>query len=569
MKKYILALFSLGFFSSILNAQKLAFPTAEGYGKYTVGGRGGTVYEVTNLNDSGVGSLRAAVEASGPRTVVFRVSGTINLTKNLQINNPNITIAGQTAPGDGICLKKYPLIIAANQVIIRYLRVRLGGESGDDSDAVSGRFVSNVILDHISASWSVDETMSVYHCENITIQWCLIAESMYNSNHVKGAHGFGGIWGSNNSSYHHNLLAHNSSRNPRMASGTLNFDFRNNVIYNWGYNSTYGGEQQQVGDVNHAYSNINLVANYYKPGPATKPGTNAYRIANPSYRDVKTDYGKWYIAKNVVVGNAAVTADNWNGGVQPQGGNADLPLIKLAAPWEAMPINEQTAEEAYNAVLEHVGCSFPVRDAVDLHIINDTKTGTASHEGATYKQTQTLADPKKICGIIDTPSDSGGWPVLNSLPAPTDTDHDGIPDNWEKAHGLNPNDPNDGKLYSYDINYTNLELYLNSLISKEVLLAINDEVDSEKQLSIFPNPVNNVTTISFTVLNPANTSLSVIDNLGNSVSNLSSGQRAAGTYTETFDASRLPNGIYFARLTITPENNTNSYFLVKKMILNR
>lgn len=209
MKKYILALFSLVFFSSILNAQKLAFPTAEGYGKYTVGGRGGTVYEVTNLNDSGVGSLRAAVEASGPRTVVFRVSGTINLTKNLQINNPNITIAGQTAPGDGICLKKYPLIIAANQVIIRYLRVRLGGESGDDSDAVSGRFVSNVILDHISASWSVDETMSVYHCENITIQWCLIAESMYNSNHVKGAHGFAGIWGSNNSSYHHNLLAHN------------------------------------------------------------------------------------------------------------------------------------------------------------------------------------------------------------------------------------------------------------------------------------------------------------------------------------------------------------------------
>lgn len=234
-----------------------------------------------------------------------------------------------------------------------------------------------------------------------------------------------------------------------------------------------------------------------------------------------------------------------------------------------MPINEQTAEEAYNAVLEHVGCSFPVRDAVDLHIINDTKTGTASHEGATYKQTQTLGDPKKICGIIDTPADSGGWPVLNSLPAPTDTDHDGMPDNWEKAHSLNPNDVNDGKLYSYDINYTNLELYLNSLTSKEVLLAINDEVNSENQFSIFPNPVNNVTTISFKLLSPANTSLSVIDNLGNSVSNLSSGPRAAGTYTETFDASRLPNGIYFARLTITPENNTNSYFLVKKMILNR
>ena len=185
---------------------QLAFPSAEGYGKYTVGGRGGKVYEVTNLNDSGEGSLRAAVEASGPRTVVFRVSGTIDLRSDLRIKHPNITIAGQTAPGDGICIKRYPLMISADEVIIRYIRVRFGDESGQDSDAISSRYVKNLILDHVSASWSVDETMSIYHCENVTVQWCMITESMFNSNHSKSSHGFGGIWGSNHSSYHHNQL---------------------------------------------------------------------------------------------------------------------------------------------------------------------------------------------------------------------------------------------------------------------------------------------------------------------------------------------------------------------------
>ena len=182
------------------NNKPLAFPTAEGYGKYTVGGRGGKVYEVTNLNDSGEGSLRAAVEAEGPRTVVFRVSGTIDLKRALSIKNPYITISGQTAPGDGICIKRYPLNIGADEVIIRYIRVRLGNETGNDTDAISCRYRKNIILDHVSASWSIDETMSVYHCENVTIQWCMITESLFNSNHVKGSHGFGGIWGSNNSS---------------------------------------------------------------------------------------------------------------------------------------------------------------------------------------------------------------------------------------------------------------------------------------------------------------------------------------------------------------------------------
>ena len=316
MNKYFLTGLIIALFFSASNAQQLAFPTAEGYGKYTVGGRGGVVYEVTNLNDSGEGSLRAAVEASGPRTVVFRVSGTIELGSDLRINNPNITIAGQTAPGDGICLRKYPININADQVIIRHLRVRVGDESGDDTDAVSARYCSNLIVDHVSASWSIDETVSIYHCENVTVQWCLISESMFNSNHVKGSHGFGGIWGSNYSSYHHNLIAHHSSRNPRFASGCGNTDYRNNVLYNWGYQSSYGGEKVQKGSDKFTFSNINMVANYYKPGPATAPGEVSYRIVGPSSRDGAADYGKWHVTDNVVEGNPSVSVDNWNGGVQ-------------------------------------------------------------------------------------------------------------------------------------------------------------------------------------------------------------------------------------------------------------
>ena len=192
---------------------------------------------------------RQHCEAEGPRIVVFKVSGTITLESTLEISNSYITIAGQTAPGDGICLKRYPISIKASEVIIRYIRVRLGDETGDDTDAISGKhkYPKNIILDHMSASWSVDETVSIYYCENVTIQWCLISESMYYAGHVKGAHGYGGIWGSNRSTYHHNLLAHHSSRNPRFASGCGYNDFRNNVVYNWGYNSAYGGEKQRQG----------------------------------------------------------------------------------------------------------------------------------------------------------------------------------------------------------------------------------------------------------------------------------------------------------------------------------
>lgn len=439
-----------------------AFPGAEGYGAITSGGRGGKVIIVTNLNDSGPGSLRDAVETEGPRTVVFTTSGNITLRSRLSISEPYITIAGQTAPGDGICIKRYPLSINASEVIIRYIRVRLGDETGDDSDAISGRYHKNIILDHVSASWSIDETVSIYYCENVTIQWCLISESLYNAGHVKGTHGYGGIWGSNHSTYHHNLLAHHSSRNPRFASGCGYNDFRNNVIYNWGYNSAYGGEKEHTGDDRFYFTVVNMVANYYKPGPATRQGNNAHRIINPSSRGKDDGFGKWYVADNVVYGNPAVTADNWNGGVQPQDGDSHIIGLKLDKPFDAIPINQQTAEEAYHAVLKSVGASLPKRDAIDARIVDEVRNGYATYEGKTYKEKARLPDKSKKSGIIDSQDDVGGWTELNNIPAPLDSDRDGMPDEWEKKYGFDPNDASDTSKDKDNDGYTNIEEYLNN-----------------------------------------------------------------------------------------------------------
>ena len=455
----ILALIPNGFAADAPSVP--AFPGAEGYGAVTRGGRGGKVIMVTNLNDSGPGSLREACEAEGPRIVVFRVSGTITLESPLKISNPYITIAGQTAPGDGICLRRYQLSINASEVIIRYIRVRLGNETDNDADAIAGRYQKNIILDHVSASWSVDETVSIYHCENVTIQWCLISESLHDAGHVKGTHGFGGIWGSNYSTYHHNLLAHHGSRNPRFASGCGYNDFRNNVVYNWGYNSTYGGEKEQPGKENLNFAVINMVANYYKPGPATRPGEVTHRIVNPNSRNLADGFAKWYIADNVVDRNAAVTANNWNGGVHPQGGSSYIEGLKLQHPFDTIPISQQTAEEAYHSVLESVGASLPKRDAVDARIIEETRNGYATYEGAAYESNKSVPDKSKKCGIIDSHTDVGGWPELKSLPAPVDSDNDGMPDEWEIRYGFDSRDASNTSEDKDGDGYTNIEEYLN------------------------------------------------------------------------------------------------------------
>jgi hypothetical protein len=431
-----------------------AFPGAEGYGAVATGGRGGVVYEVTNLNDSGTGSLRAALDHNTTRTIVFRVSGTIHLNSRLDLKYGNVTIAGQTSPGDGICIANGTLYAGYDNVIIRYIRCRLGdcwpdGTDNNDDDATWGRYGNTMIFDHVTASWSIDEAFSYYVNTNFTAQWCVMSESLRYSHHEKGPHGYGGIWGGTNSSWHHNLLAHHSSRNPRVEGDVVNnVDMRNNVIYNWKFNSCYGGEK----------ATVNIVNCYYKYGPATD-SSKRYWIANPSYLidSITGDrvYGLWYISGNYVNGYPSITADNWNGGVQPNGGIADISLCKSTTPFPVAvtyPVTEQTAQNAYNSVLDDAGCSL-VRDSVDTRIINEVRTGTATYGGQTGTG----------LGIIDSQATVGGWPTLNALAALTDTDHDGMPDAWEFTRGLSPNNAADRNNDRDSDGYTNLEEYINWL----------------------------------------------------------------------------------------------------------
>ena len=426
-------------------AQQLAFPGAEGYGQYTTGGRGGAVIEVTNLNDSGEGSLRAAIETEGPRTIVFRVSGTIELLSNLNIKKGNVTIAGQTAPGDGICIRNYTVRVDTSNVIIRYMRFRMGDVYAQENDAIWGRDHKDIIIDHCSMSWSTDEASSFYDNENFTLQWCLVAESLNRSVHGKGDHGYGGIWGGMGATFHHNLLAHHKSRNPRFQGSRYNstpetelVDYVNNVIYNWGDNSAYGGEG----------GNQNIRLNYYKYGPATSSSSKRYRIIEPS-----DTAGNWYVADNFVFGYPNITSDNWSGGVQGSYSNYQKNK-NITTPFPYAPVQTQSPEEAYQLVLEGVGAVLPKRDVVDARIIEEVRDQTATFGGAYGAGT----------GIIDSQSEVGGWPLLLSAPAPTDNDHDGMPDEWELANGLSPTDAEDRNGDLDGDGYTNLEEYLNSIV---------------------------------------------------------------------------------------------------------
>ncbi|TCO03630.1 pectate lyase [Natronoflexus pectinivorans] len=423
-----------------------AFPGAEGGGMYTTGGAGGRVYTVTSLEDTfEAGTLRHAVMQNEPRTIVFAVSGEIKLTRNLRITNGNLTIAGQTAPGDGITIRDYTVMVDADNVIIRFLRFRLGDETATEDDAIWGRRRKNVIIDHCSMSWSTDECASFYDNENFTMQWCLIAESLNESVHDKGAHGYGGLWGGNNASFHNNLLAHHKSRNPRfygVRDGILSerAEMINNVIYNWGDNSAYGGEDGEY----------NIINNYYKAGPATN--SHRSRIFE-AYRG--TDYGRFYISGNYVDGYHNVSENNWLGVDLKHGGSLDN--LKVENPFEIYPVTIRSAEEAYELVLEHAGMSLS-RDAVDNRIIEEVRNGTATFGGSWGSNS----------GIIDTQEDVGGWPQLSTADAPIDTDGDGIPDEWEIANGLDPNDPTDGRRYILSPKYTNLEVYLNSIVYEKI-----------------------------------------------------------------------------------------------------
>lgn len=461
MYKSIGVIFLLTFFLSenCLLAQPIAFPGAEGGGKYTSGGRGGKVLYVDNLNDKGPGSFRKAVETDGPRTIVFRVSGNIELQKPLYIKNGDVTIAGQSAPGDGICLVNFGIKIEAGNVIIRFIRVRPGDKAKDEMDAISGIRQKNVIIDHCSFSWATDETASFYDNENFTLQWCIISESMNKSAHSKGEHGYGGIWGGKNASFHHNLLSDHSSRNPRFCGSrytnnpeTEMVDFRNNVIYNWGHNSTYGGEE----------GNYNMVNNYYKSGPATSAKIRnrildlTQSFFNASFNKDTLGAGKFYIAGNFVDEFPDVSKNNWDKGVQGNGVNAETKLkSKLTKPVQHEKIKTQKATQAYMLVLKNAGANLR-RDAVDQRILAEVSSGKEQFG-------ETFGGGK--LGIIDSQDAVGGWPILKQETPLSDSDNDGMPDAWELAKKLNPNDPNDAIKYNQDKNFTNVEVYLNSLVS--------------------------------------------------------------------------------------------------------
>ncbi len=442
----------------------LAFPGAEGFGARVTGGRGGRVIKVTNLNDSGAGSLRAAITASGKRIVIFDVSGTIDLKSQLKITNPDITLAGQTAPGDGITLKGYPVSVATSNVIIRYLRFRMGDENGAEADALGGFEARDIIVDHCSMSWSTDECVSFYNNDNFTLQWCIISESLRMSAHEKGAHGYGGVWGGKYASFHHNLMAHHDSRVPRYGerAGSIYaltdlVDVRNNVFYNWGGNSSYGGEGM----------NINIINNYYKPGPATqsKVMDRIFSIDKNTKPEqaVYDKWGKFYINGNVIEGRANPTNDNWTYGVYNQFhsnygtvSEADKIAMRMTEPHPTNNnVKTQTAELAYQKVLDFAGASLK-RDAVDERIIKNVKEKSYTANGSS-------GDQYSRFGIIDKASDVNGWPFLSTLPAPADSDNDGMPDEWETANKLDPKKANaNGRDLSTA--YDNIEVYINSLV---------------------------------------------------------------------------------------------------------
>jgi pectate lyase len=402
-----------------------AFPGAEGFGAVATGGRGGDVYYVTNLDDAGPGSLRDAVSHDN-RTVLFKVSGTIHLEKRIDVKASHITIAGQTAPGDGICVRGRDVVISGDDVVVRFLRFRPGDEAQAEHDALTLWDARRAIIDHCSMSWSTDSVNDVVKGSGeVTVQWCMISEPLNRSAHSKGAHGYGTGWGGQNggASYHHNLIAHCNSRSPRLGSEADSvMDVRNNVVYNMGGGWAYGGERAR----------FNYVNNYYVPGPNTQRQRELFRPSSGESRG--------YFAGNAVAGAPDVARDNALGVALDDG--MDPADVLVAEPFPVAPVTTHPAEEAMRLVLDRAGAVLPARDAVDARIVADVRNRTGA--------------------IIDSQADVGGWPTLKSAEAPVDTDADGMPDAWERANQLDPNDPADGKVPGGD-GYTNLEHYLNEL----------------------------------------------------------------------------------------------------------
>ena len=502
-------------------AQAPAFPGAEGHGRYTTGGRLGSIVHVTNLNDSGVGSLRSAVGSSN-RIVVFDVGGIIALNSDLVIKD-NVTILGQTAPAPGITLRYRTIRPGANN-IIRFIRFRRGEERdvNDGADATWQRGKTDLILDHCSFSWSIDEIASFYDNRNFTMQWCTLGEALANPGHSKGEHSYGGIWGGKGASFHHNFLCHMQNRVPRFCGARYGdcyisydkelydnpiqaeiVDFRNCVMYNWGNgNGCYGGT---------GGGQVNIVNNYYKAGPAT---VNKTRVTQVSVADASNSAGseymgyasRYYISGNHVTaaGSQAVDYD-WKGvaydsGLSVISGERYIPdvrhlyggsvtyvknaagddcvRLRMDAPVETGCITTHTAQNAYEKVLAYCGASL-YRDKVDTRYMNEAGTGTTTYMG-TATQTGDGKTVSHLPGIIDFVSDQGEYDLEEtSRPVGFDTDNDGIPDDWETANGLNPDNASDAMAMTLDSRmlYTNIEVYANALV-QEIMLAGNANAES-------------------------------------------------------------------------------------------
>lgn len=499
MKRNILLLMAVVLLSTTVQAQPntdyapledqlLAFPTARGFGKYVTGGRGGKVVEVTTLADKGEGSLRWALTEAGREnaTIVFRVSGIITIMpdpkrkneRSIRAKLKNVTIAGQTAPGDGILIRGGKLNLGGSEnVIIRNIRARLG--KAEDGSFIGGGSIgiengSRIIIDHCCFGWSGEENMTMYDNHFTTVQWCIVHEGLYNAGHHKGARGYGCQWGGSPSTYHHNLLAHNDSRSPRLNGATnpsqdrkVFMEYMNNVDYNWGRQySCYGGENEAGRESQHE---CNFVGNYYKPGPATPKDCYFIDLWNARKgKKLNPDTpALWYISGNKMEGNAAATADNWlavsNKTIYTvEQMKRTAPITPTAFYPEANAYDysryctpTETADEAYRHVIERVGTVR--RDAVERRIVDEAATGFAIYQGASAGKR----------GIIDKPEDAEGWPVYAKATAPADSDHDGMPDEWERQHGFDPATP-DGHKVVGKVGYTALEVYLNSLMGEHI-----------------------------------------------------------------------------------------------------
>lgn len=459
-----------------------AFPGAEGGGMYSFGGRGGRVIVVTNLNDDGPGSFRAACEAAGPRIVIFNVAGIIRLTDRIRVRAPYITIAGNTAPGDGVCIAGNTVELETHDIVIRHMRFRRGAmDAADRNDAFGGNPVGNLMIDHVSASWGLDENMSMYRhmyrppgggpelklpTVNVTIQHSIFSEAL-NTYH----HAFGSTIGGLNSTFHRNLWANNTGRNPSVGMYG-DFTFVNNVLFNYRHRTIDGGDQRSF---------FNIINNYLKPGPGTPDSPVRFRLLKPESERSKTvidNFGRAHVSGNVVEGNPSVSRDNWDGGVQPEVrtlNRADvLAKIKAETPFAHAPLTITTAEAAFSYVLAHAGATLPVRDAVDQRVtamVRDGKVGQAeatpedsaraSAAGYAEKWVKELEVGVRV-GFITNPAQVGGYPNYTGKPY-ADTDGDGLPDSWETAHGLNAKDASDAVGDLNGDGYTNIEDFINGL----------------------------------------------------------------------------------------------------------